>query len=152
SRRGAEAGGGCAEETGEDQKYCVCGCEHFRRARSVNGWHVVRQAKQADDILASATKIIVKLEPHMDIDTKKEAFAVYQRGADHGDVGSMGNLGVLYREGFGVTQDYAKAREWYEKAAHEGDERAMTNLGVLYAHGWGVAQNYVKAREWYEKA
>jgi len=35
SRRGAEAGRGCAAQADEDQKYCVCGCEYFRRARSV---------------------------------------------------------------------------------------------------------------------
>jgi uncharacterized protein len=28
----------------------------------------------------------------------------------------MFNLGLLYDEGHGVAQDYAKAREWYEKA------------------------------------
>ena len=33
----------------------------------------------------------------------------------------MVNLGVLYDNGQGVAQDYAKAREWYEKAADKGD-------------------------------
>ena len=33
----------------------------------------------------------------------------------------MTNLGVLYANGRGVAQDYAKAREWYEKAADKGD-------------------------------
>ena len=52
----------------------------------------------------------------------------------------------------GVTQDYAKAREWYEKAAAAGDAVAMSQLGLLYDNGQGVAQDYAKAREWYEKA
>src|SRR5215831_3351452 len=100
-----------------------------------------------------ATKIFVKLEHQMDTDTKKEVFAVFQAGADHGDRTSMSNLGASYANGFfGVEQDYAKAREWYEKAAAEDDWSAMTNLGLLYANGWGVAQDYVKAREWFEKA
>jgi len=64
----------------------------------------------------------------------------------------MTNLGKLYANGDGVTQDYAKARELYEKAADKGDAVAMTNLGTLYANGDGVTQDYAKARELYEKA
>jgi TPR repeat protein len=60
----------------------------------------------------------------------------------------MTRLGVLYGNGHGVAQDYAKAREWYEKAAARGEATAMTNLGVLYDNGAGVAQDYAKAREW----
>jgi hypothetical protein len=59
---------------------------------------------------------------------------------------------VLYQSGFGVAQDYAKAREWFEKAAEEGNATAMINLGLLYENGHGVAQDYATAREWYEKA
>jgi len=64
----------------------------------------------------------------------------------------MRNLGLLYDNGQGVAQDYAKAREWYEKAADKGDAGAMRNLGLLYNNGQGVAQDYAKAREWYEQA
>jgi tetratricopeptide (TPR) repeat protein len=64
----------------------------------------------------------------------------------------MTRLGFLYANGYGVAQDYAKAREWYEKAADKGDGDAMTALGLLYDNGHGVAQDYAKAREWYEKA
>jgi hypothetical protein len=108
--------------------------------------------KVAEDILAGATTIIVELHDHMDLNTKKEAFAVFKTGADHGDATSMRYLGLLYNLGDGVVQDYAKAREWYEKAAYKDEATAMSNLGVLYANGQGVAQDYAKAREWYEKA
>ena len=47
----------------------------------------------------------------------------------------MINLGVLYENGRGVPQDYAKAREWYEKAADKGDADAMIDLGLLYENG-----------------
>ena len=48
---------------------------------------------------------------------------MFQTGAAHGNANSMSNLGWLYRNGYGVAQDYAKAREWYEKAADNGDAR-----------------------------
>jgi len=117
-----------------------------------NGWHVVQQGRQANDILAWATNIFVKLQHQMDTDTKKEVFAMFQAFADRGNATSMINLGVLYYNGQGVAQDYLKAREWFEKAADKGDGNAMYNLGLLYAKGQGMAQDYAKAREWYKKA
>ncbi|WP_171251809.1 tetratricopeptide repeat protein, partial [Acinetobacter baumannii] len=58
-------------------------------------------------------------------------------------------LGILYEEGYGVTQDYKKAFEWYSKAANQGNAEAQNNLGAMYALGQGVEQNYKKAFEWY---
>ena len=75
-----------------------------------------------------------------------------KRATNEGNAEAMFNLGLLYANGQGVTQDYVRAREWYEKAAEKGFPSAMGNLGVLYHNGQGVAQDYVRAREWYEKA
>jgi TIR domain/Sel1 repeat len=96
------------------------------------------QREQADHILASATKIYVASVGQMDTNTKKEAFALFQTGADHGDAASMGTLGQFYETGFGVTQDYAKAREWYQKAADKGSTAAMASLGLVYQNGRGA--------------
>jgi TPR repeat protein len=111
-----------------------------------------KQRHQADAILARATKIIGNLQYQMDIETKDEAFALFQDGAEHGDATSMTNLGASYHDGRGVTQDYVRAREWFEKAAAKGDTAAMYNLGIIYEEGQGVTQDYAKAGEWYEKA
>jgi uncharacterized protein len=62
------------------------------------------------------------------------------------------NLGWLYQNGWGVPQDYAKAREWHEKAAAVASGFSMNELGVLYVNGFGVAPDDAKAREWFEKA
>ena len=43
----------------------------------------------------------------------------------------MNSLGDLYKIGFGVEQDDAKAIEWYTKAADLGDETAQSNLESL---------------------
>ena len=111
-----------------------------------------RQRKQADDILAGAMNITANLETKADEETKKQAFRIFQSGVEHGDAVAMRNLGYSYGVGFGVAQDYAKAREWFEKAGDYGDGTSMFHLGRFYADGQGVAQNYAKAREWYEKA
>ena len=82
----------------------------------------------------------------------RQGARVVREGRRQGQRDAMSNLGLLYDNGQGVAQDYAKAREWYEKAADKGDADAMFNLGLLYDNGQGVAQDYAKAREWYEKA
>ena len=43
----------------------------------------------------------------------------------------MLNLGTLYANGWGVAQDYAKAREWYQRAADKGDADAKARLEEL---------------------
>jgi hypothetical protein len=108
--------------------------------------------QQADELLARGTTIIATFQHGMDIETKKEATALFQAGAKHGNTNSMTNLGVSHKLGEGVPQDYAKAREWFEKAAAGGDMNAMINLGLLYYNGQGVPRDYARAREWFEKA
>ena len=47
-------------------------------------------------------------------------------GFDYAD-----NLGVLYRNGKGVSQDYKEAVKWYRKAANQGFEFAQMKLDML---------------------
>jgi energy-coupling factor transporter ATP-binding protein EcfA2 len=110
------------------------------------------QRAQVDDILASASRVFGNVFNQMDGDTKKEIFSVVQTGALHGNTSSVTSLGWFYENGYGVAQDYVRARELYEEAADKGEALAMNNLGGLYENGWGVARSYAKARELYEKA
>jgi TPR repeat protein len=58
-------------------------------------------------------------------------FALFNAGAKTGDADAIFDLGSLYSTGEGVTQDYAKAREWYEKAAAKGNASAKARLEEL---------------------
>ena len=75
-----------------------------------------------------------------------------RRQAEQGDAAAQYNLGMLYYEGHGVTQDYATARHWWEQAAAQGNAWAQYRLGVLYQKGRGVPQDDAMAREWFEKS
>ena len=72
--------------------------------------------------------------------------------AEQGDANAQFNLGVLYYNGEGVSQDYVQARQWFEKAAAQGYVYAQNSLGVLYYKGQGVLQDYVQAHMWYSLA
>ncbi|MDY6490279.1 tetratricopeptide repeat protein, partial [Acinetobacter faecalis] len=69
-----------------------------------------------------------------------------------GDASGQINLGLMYVNGQGVAQNYAKAFEWFSKAAAQGDASGQINLGVMYERGRGVGQSDAKAVEWYSKA
>jgi hypothetical protein len=48
-------------------------------------WNAEQQRTSADNILDGATGIILKFKPEMDMNYKKEIFAVFQAGADRGN-------------------------------------------------------------------
>lgn len=60
--------------------------------------------------------------------------------------------GVFYDNGYGVKQDYLKAKKYYRKACSLNYGSGCTDLGRLYYHGRGVKQDYLKAKTYYRKA
>jgi uncharacterized protein len=62
------------------------------------------------------------------------------------------HVAVIYAEGLGVPQDYAKAAQWFRKAAEQGDTYAQSSLAWLYAQGHGVKKDDREAANWYRKA
>jgi len=71
---------------------------------------------------------------------------------EQGDAEAQDFLGTLYFKGWGVPQDYAKARQWWEKAAAQGRASAQNDLGLLYANGLGGPQDVVQSHMWYSLA
>ena len=72
--------------------------------------------------------------------------------AEQGDAEAQYNLGLMYKIGQGVPQDYAETVKWYRKAADQGLNDAQNNLGVMYYSGMGVPQDYVQAHLWFSLA
>ena len=93
-----------------------------------------------------------------------EGVAAYKRGdyaatlrelrplAEQGNANAQFNLGLLYYNGWGVPQVYAKAVKWFRKAAEQGKAKAQSYLGLMYYDGWGVPQDYAEAVKWFRKA
>ena len=76
----------------------------------------------------------------------------YKKAADAGNANAMNNIGIMYNNGAGITQDYKNAMKWYKKAADAGNANAMNNIGIMYKNGEGVTRDYKNAMKWYKKA
>jgi hypothetical protein len=68
--------------------------------------------------------------------------------AEQGNVEAQYNLGVMYKQGHGVIQDYKAAFKWFRKAAEQGHASAQYILGVSYGTGRGVPEDYIRAHMW----
>jgi TPR repeat protein len=72
--------------------------------------------------------------------------------AEQGDANAQGNLGHMYSNGQGVTQDHAEAVKWFRMAAEQGDVSGQNGLGVMYDSGLGLAEDSAEAVKWYRMA
>jgi len=72
--------------------------------------------------------------------------------AEQGNADAQHKLGIMYRRGEGVTQDYEVAIEWFRLAAERGNTSAQSNLGAMYDQGLGVIQDPNTAFKWFKLA
>jgi TPR repeat protein len=79
------------------------------------------------------------------------AVEFYKRAAAMGHIRAQYNLGWMYENGRGVTEDDKLAVDWFRKAAEQGYARAQYYLGVMYANGIGVTEDDKLAVDWYRK-
>ena len=87
---------------------------------------------------------------------KREHYATALRSwlplAEAGDPEAQANVGYMYEEGLGVSQQSDVAIDWYEKAAASGSMQANHNLGMIFAEGRGTPQSWVRALRYFEEA
>ncbi len=109
--------------------------------------------------------MIVAIAPNISFaDDMKKALAAYQAGrykeafkiwlplAQKKDANAQFNLGLLYRNGYGVKQNDRKALTWFSHAAQQGLLDAQYNTGLMYMEGRGVAVSKIEAFNWWELA
>ena len=70
------------------------------------------------------------------------------QSAEQGLAAAQSQLGIMYGNGLGVTQDPVEAAEWYRLAAEEGHVFAQYYIGVIYVNGEGVPQDYAEGAKW----
>ena len=55
---------------------------------------------------------------------------------EQGNVQAQYNLEEMYRNGYGIPQDYKTVVKWYTLSAEQGIAEAQLNLDVMYYKGW----------------
>ena len=65
----------------------------------------------------------------------EDALRLFTSLAEKGNGRAQYDLGVMYRNGSGVPQDYGAAVSWFQKSADQGSVNAQYSLGALYLEG-----------------
>jgi TPR repeat protein len=61
----------------------------------------------------------------------KEALKIWRPLTDQENASAQFNLGVMYHNGQGVTQDYASAHMWWNLASSAGDADGAKNRDII---------------------
>jgi hypothetical protein len=80
------------------------------------------------------------------------AFRLFRAQAVRGNAFSQMKLGIMYRMGYGVPQDFVLAVKWWRRAAERGNANAQCNLGFMYLYGVAVPEDTVQAYVWFNIA
>lgn len=81
-----------------------------------------------------------------------EAYDVFVSAAEKGLAEAQCELGHMYAEGLGVTQDPEKSEHWYRMAANQGERIALASLGSWYYDGIVVPKNRSEAKKLWIRA
>lgn len=90
--------------------------------------------------------VAVQLVPTLVRATSTDASTL--RAAEQGNADAQAKLGLMFKEGLVIPQDYQKALNWYTRAAEQNHPEAQLNLAVMYYEGQGTPQNYGLAYVW----
>lgn len=82
----------------------------------------------------------------------KKAAEYYRQAADQGHAGAQANLGLMLRDGQGVSVNLQESIMYFAKAAAQGNTTGQVNLAWMYDTGKGVSKDYKEAVKWYRKA
>lgn len=106
---------------------------------------IVNYGKQAENDFLSAEELNKKVDI-------KQAFNLYLKAANYGNINAQYKLGLLHNYGEGVKQNYSKAFEWFLLAAIQNNSDAQFELAVRFFKGEGISKNYDNAIIWATKA
>lgn len=81
-----------------------------------------------------------------------QALREWELIARNGDKEAQYYLGLMYRFGRGVTQDYGTALDWLLKSAKQDYGPAQNDVGLLFRSGRGVDRNLEIAVNWFRNA
>lgn len=76
------------------------------------------------------------------------AWVWFSRGADQGDPESLNGLGIMFRDGLGISKDIKKAAEYFEAAASHHSIDGCVNLAKIHLK----MKDLASAAKWFDAA
>jgi len=98
----------------------------------------------AEDVASQCERLYLKKQ--------QAAFPICQQAAEQGHSQAQYHLGLMYKFGLGVKQNYTQMATWTRKSAEQGNAMAQAHLAGMYFVGQGVPKNYKESAKWYLKA
>ena len=68
--------------------------------------------------------------------------------AEEGVSNAQYNVGLMYHNGLGVTQDYNEAFKWLLMSSEQGNLNSIRLLSTMYVLGNGIQKDYLKSYMW----
>ena len=68
--------------------------------------------------------------------------------AEEGVSNAQYNIGLMYHNGLGVTQDYNEAFKWFLISSEQGNLNSIRLLSTMYALGNGIPKDFLKSYMW----
>mgnify|MGYP001216136294 FL=1 len=84
--------------------------------------------------------------------SQAEAVKWLNRAAERGHADAQLQLGLAFKSGNGILQDFGEAKRWFAKGASRGHAESQYQLGLLYRSGQGVPFDFVEAYAWFNRA
>lgn len=81
-----------------------------------------------------------------------QEIALEEIAAINGDAETQNDLGIIYRDGYGVVQNKNEALTWFRRAVKQGSSRGANLIGFMYLEGDGVPQDAQEANSWFLRA
>ena len=113
---------------------------------------IMEKAKQGDagsqQLLGDCYHYGTRGLPHDD----EQALYWYRKAADQGFAEGQVSVGLCYKDGNAVSQNYGEAMKWFRKAAGQSYPHGFVNIGLLYKEGLGVNKDAKEAVRWFRMA
>lgn len=97
-------------------------------------------------------KILVSLAVLGIVSLSASVFEDNKIACDNGEADGCYNLGLIYKKGMGVTQNYSKSKTAFKKSCDGGYAMGCNNLGSCYVFGHGVNPNKSEAIKFFKMA
>ncbi|MFV1985239.1 MAG: tetratricopeptide repeat protein [Thiohalomonadales bacterium] len=82
----------------------------------------------------------------------KQAYKIWKPLADAGNADAQYNIGLLLKNGKGVTHDHRKALFSFLAAAKQGHAEAQYNAGMMFRLAQGISRSNKDAVIWWQRA